>query len=223
MKSAITFFCFISLHGLTLAQSMGEKPSMEEKLLISATLMPIHACATQFPDLKLALEQGFERFVKSNRKYLTEPMWKKDAKAAEEFPQFQPLTRDECDQYTRELPNNNLDKAIDRVRALKSCEARLEKAYELSERAAIGIDLERSKWAVLAKIRQVAPGRPAARSGLRENDLVLSYNGTTLKSGCDLALLVVSSKPNVPAPIVVERNGQNITFMVTPEIIKNED
>jgi regulator of sigma E protease len=73
------------------------------------------------------------------------------------------------------------------------------------------------KQILIPRIEQVVPGSAASRSDLRANDLVLSINGRSIDSFAEMQR-VVSTSPNVPLTIVVERAGKEATVVVTPEL-----
>lgn len=195
--------------------------SFEEKLLIGATLEPKHSCAIQFPALQDKLLQGFRDFVQKNKRYLTESEWKEEAENAVKFPQVKTLTREECDAYARDLPVTNVDNAIDTLRAQKSCEAALERSFSLPTRVVIGVELDRSTLS--ARLKGVMPKSPAVLAGLLPGDEVISYNGTEIKLGCELALQIGRSQANVAVPLVVVRSGVTHSLTVIPRAIPNKE
>ncbi len=56
-------------------------------------------------------------------------------------------------------------------------------------------------------ISQVEPNSPAAKAGLRPEDIILDYNGKETKNPRDLSLAVAESKIGIPAKLKVFRDG----------------
>lgn len=65
-----------------------------------------------------------------------------------------------------------------------------------------------------ALITRVLPGSPAAQSGLRVGDVILSYDGTELLSSRDLPPLVGNSDPNQTVDLKLLREGKVVTMKV---------
>jgi serine protease Do len=59
-----------------------------------------------------------------------------------------------------------------------------------------------------ALIAQVLPGGPAEAAGLQVGDVILSYNGTAVKSSAKLPPLVGASPVDRPAKLEVMRDGK---------------
>ena len=72
-----------------------------------------------------------------------------------------------------------------------------------------------------AKI-SVIKDKPAARSGLKDNDLVKKINGRPIRYWDDLASAVVDGK-GAPLDITVQRGSEELSFRVTPESIKDKN
>ena len=72
-----------------------------------------------------------------------------------------------------------------------------------------------------ALVANVTPNSPAARAGLKQGDVILSFNNTDLKQMRDLPRLVSTAEPDAAAPMTVWRNGQkkelNVTLGEAPE------
>ena len=66
-----------------------------------------------------------------------------------------------------------------------------------------------------ALVANVTPNSPAARAGLKQGDVILSFNNTELKQMRDLPRLVSTAAPDAAAPITVWRNGQRQELSVT--------
>lgn len=67
-----------------------------------------------------------------------------------------------------------------------------------------------------AKIGEVMKDKPAARAGLRANDVISSVNGKSVGKWDDFAEVVAGSKGQ-PVDIVVRRGGESLSFRIIPE------
>ena len=66
-----------------------------------------------------------------------------------------------------------------------------------------------------ALVAHVTPDSPAARAGLKQGDVILSFNDAELKQMRDLPRLVSTAAPDAPASVTVWRNGQTKELSVT--------
>ncbi len=66
-----------------------------------------------------------------------------------------------------------------------------------------------------ALVANVTPNSPASRAGLKQGDVILSFDNADLKKMRDLPRLVSNAQPEAPAPITVWRNGQRKELRVT--------
>ncbi len=66
-----------------------------------------------------------------------------------------------------------------------------------------------------ALVANVTPNSPASRAGLKQGDVILSFDNTDLKQMRDLPRLVSNAQPEAPAPITVWRDGQRKELRVT--------
>jgi len=63
-------------------------------------------------------------------------------------------------------------------------------------------------------VRDVTPGGPAHRGGLKSQDIIISIDGHTLKNITDLRSRVAGGKPGVEVTVVVWRAGAKVTVKV---------
>ncbi|XID75569.1 Do family serine endopeptidase [Alkanindiges sp. WGS2144] len=66
-----------------------------------------------------------------------------------------------------------------------------------------------------ALVTQVSPDTPASRAGLKDGDIILSYNGVTINRTTDLINLINRARPDQPASMVVQRNNKQISLKAT--------
>lgn len=64
-------------------------------------------------------------------------------------------------------------------------------------------------------IAQAVPGGPAARAGLRQNDLILSIDGERIKSTAGLRDLLIKKKVGDRVEVVYQRGGREARVVVT--------
>ena len=63
----------------------------------------------------------------------------------------------------------------------------------------------------------VEPGSPASRTGLREGDVVVEFDGHAVTGIDDLHKLLTGMQVGVRSPIVVLRNTDRLALEITPE------
>ncbi|MGE0259830.1 MAG: DegQ family serine endoprotease [Alphaproteobacteria bacterium] len=72
-----------------------------------------------------------------------------------------------------------------------------------------------------ALVAAVTPNSPASRAGVKQGDVILSFNSSDLKQMRDLPRLVANAEPEAGASMTVWRNGQrkelNVTLGEMPE------
>jgi putative serine protease PepD len=80
----------------------------------------------------------------------------------------------------------------------------------------LGISLgNRTDGGAGAVIGNVTPGSPAARAGVRENDIVLSINEQPVAGDEGLVAIIRDSAPGEKITLVVERDGKQVTLDAT--------
>lgn len=63
-------------------------------------------------------------------------------------------------------------------------------------------------------VSQVQPGSPAEKAGIRNDDIVLSFNGRAVRNASELRLRVAETDPGTTARVVVLRDGQRRDLQV---------
>jgi serine protease Do len=76
-------------------------------------------------------------------------------------------------------------------------------------------------------VQRVRPGGPAAKAGLKEEDIIIALNGKTVKDGEDLVGRVSELPVGTQADITVDRDGKNLNFKIgiqdRAEVFKNDE
>ena len=89
---------------------------------------------------------------------------------------------------------------------------------KMTTELAESLDLDGPNGALVA---DVTPDSPADRGGLERGDVIVSYDGHTVKENADLPLLVANTKVGIKVPIDVVRDGKTRTLTV--EIAKLDE
>jgi len=63
-------------------------------------------------------------------------------------------------------------------------------------------------------VASVQAGGPAAHAGMKQGDLIVAVNGTTVQSTDDLATVLAQIKPGTTIPVKVDRHGNTMTLHV---------
>ncbi len=66
-----------------------------------------------------------------------------------------------------------------------------------------------------AAVASVSADSGAEKAGIQPGDIILAYNGQTLRQASDLPPLVGMTKPGTKVPVEILRDGKKITLMVT--------
>jgi serine protease Do len=74
-----------------------------------------------------------------------------------------------------------------------------------------------------ALVAVVTPNSPAAKAGLKQGDVVLSFNGAEVDRLRDLPRLVAEAQPNTNAKVKVWRNGQTLDLQTTVGELSNTE
>lgn len=74
-----------------------------------------------------------------------------------------------------------------------------------------------------ALVSQVTPGGPAEKAGIKRGDVIVSFDGQTVKEMNDLPFLVAKTEVGKKVPVVVLRKGERKTLQVTIAQMKEEE
>ncbi|MCC7430270.1 M20/M25/M40 family metallo-hydrolase [bacterium] len=66
------------------------------------------------------------------------------------------------------------------------------------------------------KLSGAKAGGPADKAGLQKGDLITNFNGREVKNIYDFMYAIQNCKANVTVPVLVKREGKEITLQVTP-------
>ena len=66
-------------------------------------------------------------------------------------------------------------------------------------------------------VKQIYDDSPAAKAGLKAGDRMLSIDGRWTDSLADTIIAVTRAKPGQVVPVVLKRNGQEMTIKITPK------
>ncbi len=84
--------------------------------------------------------------------------------------------------------------------------------WNLSEQGALQLGLDQPGGAL---VREVVPGSPAQRAGIRPGDVIIQWNGKKIEDTKSLALAVARSEVGSEAAATVFRDGRKLTLDVT--------
>ena len=74
-----------------------------------------------------------------------------------------------------------------------------------------------------ALVGTVTRGKPAAKAGIEPGDIILEFNGKTVKNRDELVATVVATKPGTTVPIKVLRDKKEQTLSITVDELDLED
>jgi len=93
------------------------------------------------------------------------------------------------------------------------------------ERGWLGVQIQQVTPAIAASlglhdgegalVAVVTPNSAAAKAGLKQGDVVLSFNGAPIKKLRDLSRVVANTAPHSSSPMTVWRDGKSLTMNVT--------
>ncbi|QOJ15822.1 MAG: trypsin-like peptidase domain-containing protein [Planctomycetia bacterium] len=90
---------------------------------------------------------------------------------------------------------------------------------ERRARVRFGLEVEGGEPRVAA----VRPDSPAARGGLREGDVLLSFNGQAIRNGIDYYVQLNEQRPGAAVTLVARREGETLSARLTIEEIPPPD
>jgi serine protease Do len=93
--------------------------------------------------------------------------------------------------------------------SIQSITPELAKALNLAERQG-------------ALVAEVMPGSPAARAGIRQGDVIVSFNGTTVKDSRDLPSVVAKTPVGEQVTLSLRRDGKTQQLPVTVDKLPSE-
>lgn len=91
---------------------------------------------------------------------------------------------------------------------------------EVTPAIAASLGLQGEHGAIVAVVNQNSPG---AKAGLKQGDVILSFNGSEVGRLHDLPRLVAEAAPNSHAKMKVWRNGQNVELEAAVGELSNSD
>jgi serine protease Do len=68
-----------------------------------------------------------------------------------------------------------------------------------------------------AVVESVRGESPAAKSGVQAGDIVVTYDGESVRSARQLARLIDETPQNKPVPLTITRSGKRVDLSVTPQ------
>jgi serine protease Do len=66
-------------------------------------------------------------------------------------------------------------------------------------------------------VTSVEKDGPAGKAGLKAGDLILSFDGRSVRDGEDLERAVRKAEPGHEVPLTVQRDGRSLDLKVTPD------
>jgi C-terminal processing protease CtpA/Prc len=66
------------------------------------------------------------------------------------------------------------------------------------------------------RLEDVRPGSPAEKGGLKPGDILVEFDGKSIRSVQEYSAVLGTAQPNVPVKIVVLRGGKRVELTVTP-------
>ena len=110
------------------------------------------------------------------------------------------------------LENVNFAISIDRVRMI------LRPMLAIEERYGIQIDLDIDPFATRAQVRSVRTNSPAAKAGIRKNDVLTQIGSFLVRQGLDYYLALIERQPGQPLDLLLLRQQQEVRITLTPAL-----
>lgn len=90
---------------------------------------------------------------------------------------------------------------------------------EVQEDVAEAIGLANAEGALVSNVEQ---GSPAQKSGIRPGDVIIKFDGKSIKKWSDLPRMVGQTRPNTASTIEVWRRGKAVELKITVEGVNGE-
>lgn len=90
---------------------------------------------------------------------------------------------------------------------------------DVTDDVAKGLGMAEAAGAMIAGL---SDGGPAAKAGIKEGDVVVEFNGHTVKQMRDLPRLVADTPPGDTVDLVVMRDGERVTLKIEVGLLKDE-
>ena len=74
----------------------------------------------------------------------------------------------------------------------------------------------------IPRVDEIVPGSAAEIAGVQVGDIIVSIDGTEIESFGDIQR-IVTLNADIELPLVIDRNGREITLIVIPKRVKDED
>ena len=113
------------------------------------------------------------------------------------------------------IPSNTVREILPQLRSGKVTRGRVGvQVQDVPRRASDELGLKEKAGAVVTSVEEAGP---AAKAGIDEGDVILSWNNQAVKSSDELVRMVMTSKPNVAVPMRVLRDGKERSMSITVE------
>jgi serine protease Do len=66
------------------------------------------------------------------------------------------------------------------------------------------------------RLEDVRPGSPAEKGGLKPGDILIEFDGKSIRNVQEYSAVLGTAQPNVAVKIVVLRGGKRVELTVTP-------
>uniref|UniRef100_A0A7V6CD15 DegQ family serine endoprotease n=1 Tax=Thermodesulfobacterium geofontis TaxID=1295609 RepID=A0A7V6CD15_9BACT len=117
------------------------------------------------------------------------------------------------------IPSNIVKTVVEQLKT----KGKVERGYlgvgiqDLTQALAKELGLKTTEGALITEVKS---GSPAEKAGLKERDVVISYNGKSVKNASELKNYVLLTKPGTEVELRIIRNGKEIPIKVKIEAQK---